>query len=67
MFLYLIFILVAIDLEKVDEDWTKSSGPYQIKDIANHYGIYEHLFGDAYFIPRVFLTIKVFIRTIEIR
>lgn len=52
-------ILVSIDLDDVKNEWFKTSGPYQIRDITEHYGIYTDLFGDyAYFIPRVNLSIK---------
>lgn len=37
--------------------WARNVGQYQIKTIADHYGVYEHLFGDAYFVPRVPLNI----------
>jgi large subunit ribosomal protein L38 len=40
-------------------DWIKTVGPHQICKIAQHYGIYQHLFGDAFFKPRVNLDIKV--------
>lgn len=53
------FFLVTIDLDQVRSDWQKSDGQYHIKAIATHHGIYEHLFGYAYFLPRVPLDIKV--------
>lgn len=49
--------LVLIDLDRMKEEWDKTTGPYHIKKIADHYGIFEHLFGDAYFYPRVPLNI----------
>ncbi len=42
-----------IDLEKLKEDWLQGSAPQHIHKIANHYGIYEHLFEDGYFYPVV--------------
>ncbi|XP_055610590.1 39S ribosomal protein L38, mitochondrial [Uranotaenia lowii] len=48
---------LKIDAEKVRTDWLKTSGPFQIKTLAEHYGIFEHLFGAAYFVPRVDLKI----------
>lgn len=48
---------MEIPLPGVKEEWLKTVGPFQIKSIAEHYGIYEHLFGDAYFVPRVMLDI----------
>lgn len=41
------------------EEWLKTNGQNHIKTIATHYGIYEHLFGYAYFTPRVVLNIQV--------
>lgn len=46
-------ITVTIDLEEVKNDWQQTCGPYHIRNIANHYSVYEHLFGYAYFIPRI--------------
>lgn len=48
-----------IDTEKVRLDWQTSAGQFQIKNIATQHGIYEHLFGYAYFLPRVPIDIKV--------
>lgn len=49
---------MKIDLEQVRADWVKTSGPFHIKRIAEHYGVFEHLFGAAYFVPRVALDIQ---------
>ncbi|XP_063705966.1 large ribosomal subunit protein mL38 [Culicoides brevitarsis] len=49
---------LQIDLDSVHEEWLKTSGPLHIKRIAEHYKIFEHLFGDAYFVPRVAMDIK---------
>uniref|UniRef100_U5ERQ6 Large ribosomal subunit protein mL38 n=1 Tax=Corethrella appendiculata TaxID=1370023 RepID=U5ERQ6_9DIPT len=46
-----------VDLQNVKSEWYKTGGPYQIKKIAEHYGVFEHLFGAAYFIPQVKLDI----------
>lgn len=35
----------------------KTCGFYHIKEIAEHYGVYEHLFGDAFFLPIVHLSV----------
>lgn len=51
--------LVHVDTDAVKESWLESEGQFQIKSIAQHYGIYEHLFGYAYFVPRIRLDIKV--------
>lgn len=56
---YLFVFTVEIDLEKVQKEWHQSSGQIQIKNIATHYGIYNHLFGRAYFLPRIHLNVKV--------
>ncbi|XP_043287025.1 39S ribosomal protein L38, mitochondrial isoform X2 [Venturia canescens] len=47
-----------IDLEKSKEEWWQLSGPSQILMIADHYEIFQHLFGDAYFMPVVPLNIN---------
>lgn len=49
---------MEVPLSEVKEDWKKSNGPLQIKIIAEHYGIYQDLFGDAFFIPNVILDIS---------
>lgn len=51
--------LVQVNDDQVKADWLESEGQFQIKSIADHYGIYQHLFGYAYFIPRITLDIKV--------
>lgn len=48
-----------VDEEQVKNDWLESEGQFQIKTIAQFYGVYEHLFGLAYFLPRIQLDIKV--------
>lgn len=48
-----------VDDEQVKKDWLEMEGQFQVKKIAEHYGIYEHLFGLAYFLPRITLDIKV--------
>lgn len=50
---------VNVDADEVRKDWIEREGQFQIKSIASHYGIYEHLFGYAYFVPRVPLDIQV--------
>ncbi|PSN54881.1 39S ribosomal protein L38 [Blattella germanica] len=49
---------LKIPLAEVKKEWQKTAGPFQLKAIAEHYGVYEHLFGEAYFIPRVPLDIQ---------
>lgn len=49
--------VVRIDLEASKKEWLSSQGPQHIKVIAEHFDIYKHLFGDAYFYPRVILNV----------
>lgn len=42
-----------VDMEKVNDDWLKHSGPKQIKKVAEHYGIFKHLYKEGYFVPRL--------------
>ena len=42
----------------VRKEWLKTCGPYHLKTIAEHYNIYDDLFGEAYFVPRIPLDIK---------
>ncbi|CAH0392229.1 unnamed protein product [Bemisia tabaci] len=48
---------VNISPEEVHEEWIDQYAVNQIRTIADHYGIFEHLFGDAYFHPIVNLNI----------
>ncbi|KXJ76062.1 hypothetical protein RP20_CCG010410 [Aedes albopictus] len=50
-------ISVTVDPELVKQDWLTTSGPFHIKRLAEHYGVFEHLYGSAYFVPRVHLQI----------
>lgn len=47
-----------VDLQKVRRDWLQTNGPFHIHRIAQHYGIYEDLYGDAYFMPTVPLDVS---------
>ncbi|XP_014241418.1 39S ribosomal protein L38, mitochondrial [Cimex lectularius] len=49
---------LIISLDEVEKEWEKTVAPVQIKSIAEHYAIYEHLFGDAYFYPVVPLSVN---------
>ena len=55
---YFFFFLVKLDLDEVETDWESGAGPHQLRVLAQHYGIFNHLFGNAYFVPRVFLNIS---------
>uniref|UniRef100_R4FMB0 Large ribosomal subunit protein mL38 n=1 Tax=Rhodnius prolixus TaxID=13249 RepID=R4FMB0_RHOPR len=46
-----------IPLDEVEREWSKTMAPTHIKAIAEHYAVYEHLFGDAYFCPVVNMNI----------
>ncbi|KAL7745327.1 hypothetical protein ACLKA6_015347 [Drosophila palustris] len=49
---------LVIDLDKVQDAYVKSTGQHDLRLMADHYGIFEHLFGSAYFVPRVPLSIR---------
>ncbi|XP_046388291.1 39S ribosomal protein L38, mitochondrial [Ischnura elegans] len=49
---------LVVPLEEVKREWNATEGPSQVKRIAEHYGVFEHLFGDAYFTPVVPLDIR---------
>lgn len=57
--------VVQIDLKKAKNTYLEQDGPDHIKTIADHYGVFEHLFGDAYFIPRV--PLDIFYQTEEFK
>lgn len=48
---------MKVDLDKVQAEWEIGPGPHQLRVLAQHYGIFTHLFGNAYFVPRVTLNI----------
>lgn len=48
---------LEVSLKEVKEQWLKTAGPFHIRRVAEHYGVYDDLFGDAYFIPRVMLDV----------
>lgn len=49
---------MLIDLDKVQETYVQTTGQHDLRLLADHYGIFEHLFGSAYFVPRVPLSIR---------
>ncbi|XP_064555251.1 large ribosomal subunit protein mL38 [Drosophila montana] len=49
---------LLIDLDKVQEAYVQTTGQHDLRLLADHYGIFEHLFGSAYFVPRVPLSIR---------
>lgn len=42
---------IQVDVDQVREDWLKTNGPLQKKKVAEHYGIFEHLYGEGFFVP----------------
>lgn len=59
MFCCTLFLFaVLIPLDEVKAEWERTSGPYHIQRIAEHYGLYHDLFDDAMFVPRVFLRVE---------
>jgi large subunit ribosomal protein L38 len=50
---------LMLNLDVVKTDWLLSNGQQHIRDVAKHYGVYEHLFGKyAIFTPRVPMNIE---------
>lgn len=49
---------IKIDLDQVQAAWESGSGPHHLRILAQHYGIFTHLFGNAYFVPQVILNIS---------
>ena len=47
-----------LSLSDVRLEWLKTCGPHHIKRLAEHFNIFDDLFGEAYFVPRVPLDIK---------
>ncbi|KAK4019970.1 hypothetical protein OUZ56_001968 [Daphnia magna] len=47
-----------ISLEEIRKEWLKTSAPFHIRAVAEHYNIFEDLFGEAFFLPRIPLSIK---------
>ncbi|XP_031828085.1 mitochondrial ribosomal protein L38 isoform X2 [Nomia melanderi] len=45
--------LLSVDLNQVKDIWTKTVRPLHLHKIAEHYGVFQHLFGYAYFKPVV--------------
>ncbi|CAJ1081136.1 S ribosomal protein L38%2C mitochondrial [Xyrichtys novacula] len=49
---------LKIPLHRVQGAWEKSSGPFQIQRLADHYGVFRDLFPKAFFLPQVTLRIS---------
>ncbi|XP_056378317.1 39S ribosomal protein L38, mitochondrial [Hyla sarda] len=48
---------LLIPLDEVRAEWERTWGPNHIQRVAEHYGVYKDLFGEATFVPRVTLRI----------
>ncbi|KAL2714158.1 hypothetical protein V1478_016715 [Vespula squamosa] len=48
---------INIDLQEIREIWWQTQGPEHIYKIAEHYGIYQDLYKDAFFYPVIQLQI----------
>ncbi|XP_061563975.1 39S ribosomal protein L38, mitochondrial [Cololabis saira] len=49
---------LKVSLDQVQEAWEKSSGPFHVKRLAEHYGVFRDLFPNAHFLPQVTLRIR---------
>lgn len=58
LILLLFFFTVKLDIDEVQAVWETTSGPHHIQTLAQHYGIFTDLYGNAYFVPRVILKIN---------
>ncbi|XP_030062169.1 large ribosomal subunit protein mL38 [Microcaecilia unicolor] len=48
---------LLIPLDEVKAEWERTSGPFHIQQVAEHYGIYRDLFEGAFFVPRIILRV----------
>lgn len=49
---------MKVDLNLVEKEWISSTKPVHLKVLAEHYGIFQDLFGDyAFFYPVVHMNI----------
>lgn len=44
-------VVVQVPLDDVFDEWMLTDGPRFVRKIAEHYGVFEHLFGEAFFHP----------------
>ncbi|XP_041078240.1 39S ribosomal protein L38, mitochondrial-like isoform X1 [Polyodon spathula] len=49
---------LSIPLDEVKAEWERTSGPYDIQKVAEHYGVYQDLFHGATFVPRIVLRVQ---------
>lgn len=48
---------LEVDLNEVRKEWLQNNGPLHKKQVADHYAIFDHLYGEGYFIPYLDLDI----------
>ena len=46
-----------IPVDQIKQEWFKTSGPFHLKRVAEHFNVFDDLFGEAYFVPRIPLQI----------
>lgn len=56
-FIVLFIPPVKIPVDRVQEAWETSSGPFHKMRLADHYGVFKDLFPMAYFLPQVSLQV----------
>ncbi|XP_041670942.1 39S ribosomal protein L38, mitochondrial [Cheilinus undulatus] len=44
---------LKVPLDRVQDMWEKTSGPFHIRRLASHYGVFRDLFPMAHFLPQV--------------
>ncbi|XP_037546623.1 39S ribosomal protein L38, mitochondrial [Nematolebias whitei] len=49
---------LKIALDRVQENWEKTSMPFHVRRLADHYGVFRDLFPMAFFLPEVILRIS---------
>uniref|UniRef100_A0A1B6DR97 Large ribosomal subunit protein mL38 n=2 Tax=Clastoptera arizonana TaxID=38151 RepID=A0A1B6DR97_9HEMI len=59
-------VKLEVPIKEVEEVWNYESAPYHIKQTAEYYGIFQDLFGDAYFYPQIILDIAYLSEHFEI-
>ncbi|XP_054714367.1 39S ribosomal protein L38, mitochondrial-like [Uloborus diversus] len=50
--------ILKINISQVENDWKRKEGFSHLKSVANHYGIFHHLFDHGYFTPCVPLDVS---------
>lgn len=53
---------LLVDVDEVKKEWLLNLGPFHKKQIAEHYGVFEHLYGEGYFVPHTNLEVFYNIR-----